>query len=113
MNTANIIKKNYCRPAVYIDQVEMERFFSYKLPTHYHIERYVWLDSLIPEYRVVIPEVINSELFYTEKLSQHINTRFITYKPTGKQVYDNTFHPAKAVVFEYELEQYWNIKGIK
>lgn len=35
-----------------------------------------------------------------------IQTRIVTYIPTGRQVYDNSLHPAKAVVFEYELDVY-------
>lgn len=109
MSEAQRIKKSYCRPAIYLEETEWRHFLHGKLPSHFHVERYVWIDTLLKEYRVAIPEQVNEwaedEVSYRE--FQHgIQTRFITYLPTGGQVYDNTLHPARAVVFEYELEQY-------
>lgn len=110
---AQIIKKIYCHPAIYTDETEWRKFGSGKLPNHFHVERYIWIDTLLPEYRVAVGEEIklwaDDEISYRNSFGG-IQTRFITYRPTGKQIYDNTLHPARAVVFEYELEHYRNLK---
>ncbi len=106
---ARRIKKHYCRPAIYLEEVEWRQYTHGKLPNYFLIERYIWVDQILPEYRVAIPEQVNmwaaDEPGYREAHGG-IEMRFITYKPTGRQVYDNDQHPARAVVFEYELEQY-------
>lgn len=107
-----IIKKRYCRPAIYIEESEFRQFTHGKLNNHFHIERFVFIDQLMSEYRVIIPEE-TSEWAPDEKnyrLRRGIQTRSITYLPTGKVIYDNTLHPARAVVFEYELEQFVKYK---
>jgi hypothetical protein len=110
MNEAKRIKKSYCRPPVYIEETEWRKFGTGTLPNHFHIERYCWIDKLIPEYRVAIPEEValwgSDESEYREFYGKGIQTRFVTYLPTGRQIYDNTLHPAKAIIFEYELEHY-------
>lgn len=110
MTLAQRIKKQYCRPAIFISETEWRQFGGGKLPCHFHVERFIWVDELLPEYRIAIPEDIKAwaddEGAYRLAIGKGIQTRFVTYKPTGRQVYDNTLPPSKAVVFEYELEQY-------
>lgn len=108
------IKRHYIKPAIYLEETEWEKHFGFKIPSYYRLETYIWLDILLPEYRVAIPEDISSwnddELFIR---SNTISTRFVTYKPTGKQVYDNSIPPPKAIVFEYVLEQYLSSNILK
>lgn len=107
--TAKLIKKHYCRPALFIPETEYLEFTKGKLPNHFHIERYIWVDTLLPEYRIAIPEDVSQweddETSWRD-LKGGIQTRFVTYIPTGKTIYDNTLPPSKAIVFEYELDVY-------
>lgn len=111
MTNANRIKKQYCRPAIYINELEWHKYGRGTLPNHFHVELFIWVDQALPEYRVAIPEDTTQwgadEIMYRQAWGGGIQTRFLTYLPTGRAVYDNTLPEINAVAFEYRLQQ-WN-----
>ena len=108
MTEAQRIRKSYCRPAIYLSETEWNQTGRGKLPSCFHVERFVWVDQLLPEYRVAIPEDTTQwqDDEYWVRNASGLRTRFLTYLPTGRQVYDNTLPERSAIVFEYELEHY-------
>lgn len=107
------IKKHYINPAYSVTENELVKMGRGELVRSYQLERFIWVAQLLPEYRVAIPEDLavweQDEEFHREHFGKGINTRVVTYIPTGRQIYDNTLPEAKAVVFEYELEHYARI----
>lgn len=72
--------------------------------TQFIIEQKIWLDINLSEYRLVIPE--NMNFFPEEKadrFSSDLEMRYLTYKPTGKIIYDNSLPHTEAVIWEYKL----------
>ena len=100
---AKRIKKNYCGPAFIFVKAEIRN----KLPSYFQVEQFIWVDAKLPEYRVAIPEVV-SEWADDEGPWRNayggIQTRTLTYVPTGKIIYDNTLPPATAIVWQYKLQ---------
>jgi hypothetical protein len=106
MDTAKQIKKAYLRPAIIVPETEWRTWngTKYKLSHCFEVLQYIWVDMHLPEYRVAIPE--NPLEWETDELpfrGSCVETRFLTYVPTGRIVYDNTLPESKAVVWEYRL----------
>ena len=100
MSESKRVREHYIRPPI----VEIETDWQKKTyGMQFHVERYIWLTESTPEYRVAIPENLNFD--GSHKWSSTIETRFITYVPTGRIVYDNTKPPKpEPIVYEYKLQ---------
>jgi hypothetical protein len=80
----------------------------------FHVERYIWIDDLVPKLRVRLAEDATSFVERNQKIPIMPELHELTYIPTGKQCYDNTLRPpTKNIVFEYELEEYVEARGHK
>jgi hypothetical protein len=77
-----------------------------KTPHYYNVERTIWRDQLLPDFRVAIPENTLKRESSGVPSYMDIQTRVLVYIPTGRQIYDNNMPHQKALLFEYELEQY-------
>lgn len=101
------IKEHYIEaPLVLLDtEWEKRQGRASKLSCAFEVKMKIWLDQNLPEYRIAIPENLShrSEQLEHWSMAYPIETRFITYKPTGRVVYDNTKPHREAVVFEYRF----------
>lgn len=95
---AQMIKESYIQPAVVLIETD---FQSKKYGLQFHVRQKIWVDANLPEYRIAIPESFSPDSLFSA--GWVMETRFITYKPTGRIIYDNTRPPATAVVWEYAL----------
>lgn len=102
------IKEYYIEPPIFIIETEFEKRQgrASTLSCAFEINTKIWLDQRLPQYRFAIPE----SLIHRAELLEHwtethpIETRFLTYIPTGRVIYDNTKPHAEAIVYEYILE---------
>lgn len=86
-----------------------------RLSCVFEVTTKIWVDYHMGEYRVAIPE---NPKWKAEALEHWdslypLETRFITYVPTGRVIYDNTKPHAEAVVYEYILESLLWKKDLK
>ncbi len=72
--------------------------------SQWHVNPTIWRQENVPEYRVAIPENLNND-FTNKRGFEDIKTRFLTYIPTGRIVYDNYLGHDNALLFEYRLKQ--------
>ena len=101
------IKKHYIKPAITcVESMNKREGRASRLSCQFNVEQNIWLDHYIKEYRVAIPENIANKMDVLEHWNDAypIETRFVTYVPTGKIVYDNRLHHKEAIVYEYILE---------
>ncbi len=102
------IKEHYINAPLSLIETEYEKRQgrASKLACAFEITTKIWVDQHLPEYRVAIPEQMQHREEELEHLSSlyPIETRFITYIPTGRVIYDNTKPHVEAVVYEYILE---------
>lgn len=86
-----------------------------KLSCQFEIQTKIWVDQHVPEYRVAIPENFQWRAEHLEHWQTiwPVETRMITYVPTGRVVYDNTKPHKEAVVYEYILETLLGKKDLK
>lgn len=106
--TAELVKRHYIRPA--ISKCETFFFSETERKTRgisgcsFEVQTTVWITELLPEYRIAIPSTRVFDGNGKDVPGAAIETRFITYVPTGKVVYDNTYPKPKGIVYEYLLE---------
>lgn len=117
MSESARIRKFYIEPPFHMVEIEAnkrqgrERVHS----CVFEITTKIWVDKHLPEYRVVIPELGKCREVMLEHLSDYlpIETRTITYVPTGRVIYDNSKPHAEAVVYEYILETLLHKKELR
>lgn len=117
MNHAKIIKEHYIEPPITMidNEYEKRQGRASSLGCAFEVKTKIWADAYLPEYRVAIPEIIS---FRNEQLEHWssilpIETRYITYVPTGRVIYDNTKMHKEAVCYEYIYEPLLGKKDIK
>lgn len=105
---AKKVKEYYIQPPISLIETDYQ---LRKIGSQFLITTKIWVDMHIPEYRVAIPEDVmwrkDTEKLCKEsswKPGDDIETRFLTYVPTGRVVYDNTKPHREAIVYEYILE---------
>ena len=105
---AKRVKEYYIQPAISLIETEHQKK---QIGYQFLITTKIWVDQHLPEYRVVIPEEVswrhNTKEFCSASDWQpgdDIETRFLTYIPTGRVVYDTTKPHKEAIVYEYILE---------
>ena len=111
---AEWIKRHYIRPAI----IACDNFFHTKEDKarlgvsgcSFEVNQTIWVTELLKEYRVVIPSKFVFDGNGETPPNAPLETRFITYIPTGKIVYDNSGPNPVGIVYEYILE---NLLGKK
>lgn len=99
MSEAKRIKEYYIEPPISLIETDWQKRRN---GCQFEITTKIWVDKHLPEYRVAIPEAFNGPA--PRSPVEPIETRFITYIPTGRVIYDNTKMHAEAIVYEYILE---------
>lgn len=70
----------------------------------FRIHTKIWRCEHLPEYRVPIPASSYFNGNFEEIIPPCLETRFVTYVPTGKVLYDTRLPRSKAIIYEYILE---------
>lgn len=108
MSESKQVKEYYIQPPISLIETEHEKREgrASSLRAVFEVRTKIWVDQYLPEYRVAIPESMKNRNEVLEHLAAYypIETRFITYVPTGRVVYDNTKPHKEAIVYEYILE---------
>lgn len=111
------IKKHYIKPAItFVEKENNKREGRASiLGCLFNVEQKIWLDHYMKEYRVVIPENVENKMDILEHWNDAypIETRFLTYVPTGKIIYNNSLPHKEAIVYEYILESLLGKKELK
>jgi hypothetical protein len=104
-----MIKRHYINPPLiecdtYFNSAEERRMTGISGQS-YEVSVYIWVSQMMPEYRVLVPSKRVFDGNGKDIPWAPIEMRYITYKPTGRVVYDNTDPEPKGIVYEYVLEK--------